>query len=272
MSTPHNSPSKKLKISPEKINGGDIINYIYLLKEREFIKTNENIYKIGKTKQINLSRFAQYPNGSCLYFQMICSNCDKIEKNLINKFKSQSTFVYRSDIGYEYFQGDYKEMIQLIYSTIFSFDFKEIKEKKNEQQQPERQQRQQRQEPEEPEQNEEECNRSLMNDYDDKKIPLNLKQENEETNYLYDFTKSYKITNNPLDYIDMKEINEWINSKNINIYVFDFEKEMNKYSLINNYSNIVFFDNKLYGITKNNSNIYNFNQFMYIPKNHINNH
>jgi len=28
--------------------------YIYLLQTREFIKTNENIYKIGKTKQENL--------------------------------------------------------------------------------------------------------------------------------------------------------------------------------------------------------------------------
>ena len=25
------------------------VEYIYLLKEREFIKTNENIYKVGKT-------------------------------------------------------------------------------------------------------------------------------------------------------------------------------------------------------------------------------
>lgn len=31
--------------------------YIYLLQEREFIKTNENIYKIGKTKQENCKRF-----------------------------------------------------------------------------------------------------------------------------------------------------------------------------------------------------------------------
>ena len=28
-----------------------IINYIYLLQEREFIKTKENIYKVGMTKQ-----------------------------------------------------------------------------------------------------------------------------------------------------------------------------------------------------------------------------
>ena len=49
-----------------------IINYIYLLQEREFIKTKEHIYKVGMTKQENHERFNQYPKGSILLFQMIC--------------------------------------------------------------------------------------------------------------------------------------------------------------------------------------------------------
>ena len=36
--------------------------YIYLLQEREFIKTNEPIYKIGKTKQECLKRIINYSN------------------------------------------------------------------------------------------------------------------------------------------------------------------------------------------------------------------
>lgn len=36
-------------------------NYIYLLQEREFIKTNENVYKVGMTKKENHKRFNQYP-------------------------------------------------------------------------------------------------------------------------------------------------------------------------------------------------------------------
>ena len=39
-------------------------NYIYLLQEREFIKTKENVYKIGMTKKENHKRFNQYPKGS----------------------------------------------------------------------------------------------------------------------------------------------------------------------------------------------------------------
>ena len=46
--------------------------FIYLIKEREFIKTKEPIYKIGKTKQENLQRIKSYPNGSILLLlQMI---------------------------------------------------------------------------------------------------------------------------------------------------------------------------------------------------------
>ena len=46
--------------------------FIYLIKEREFIKTKEKIYKIGKTKQENLQRIKSYPNGSILLLlQMI---------------------------------------------------------------------------------------------------------------------------------------------------------------------------------------------------------
>ncbi len=90
--------------------------YIYLLQEREFTKTTENVYKVGMTKKENHKRFNQYPKGSVLLFQMICNNCKNIEKQVINLFKHH--FKLRKDIGNEYFEGDYKNMIDIIYSTI----------------------------------------------------------------------------------------------------------------------------------------------------------
>ena len=93
-----------------------VINYIYLLQEREFIKTKENIYKIGMTKKENLHRFNQYPKSSLLLFQMICNDCRNSEKQIIKLFKEK--FKHRRDIGNEYFEGEYKSMIDLIYSTI----------------------------------------------------------------------------------------------------------------------------------------------------------
>lgn len=91
-------------------------HYIYLLQEREFIKTNEKIFKIGKTKQENLKRFANYPNGSKLLFQCICINCDDIERDIITSFKD--LFIHKKEVGNEYFEGDYIMMIDIIYTKI----------------------------------------------------------------------------------------------------------------------------------------------------------
>ena len=92
------------------------INYIYLLQERESVRMGENIYKVGMTKKINYTRFNQYPKGSILLFQMVCNNCEKIEKNIIDKFKNN--FILKKDFGNEYFEGDYQSMIDIIYLTI----------------------------------------------------------------------------------------------------------------------------------------------------------
>ena len=91
-------------------------HYIYLLQEREFIKTKENVYKVGRTEKENHSRFNQYPKGSVLLFQMICNDCKNIERQIIKLFKEK--FIRKKDIGNEYFEGNFQLMIDIIYSTI----------------------------------------------------------------------------------------------------------------------------------------------------------
>ena len=92
------------------------IEYIYLIKLREFIKTDEDIYKIGRTTQPNMSRFYQYPKNSLILFQMCCNNSKEIEKNIIYIFKQK--YILKKDVGNEYFKGDYKHMIHDIYKII----------------------------------------------------------------------------------------------------------------------------------------------------------
>jgi hypothetical protein len=91
-------------------------NYIYLLQEREFKTTGQNIYKLGKTKQENLRRFKQYPKGSKLLLQQVCDNCDMLEIELIRDFKKK--YIHRRDIGNEYFEGDYNDMIKYIHNKL----------------------------------------------------------------------------------------------------------------------------------------------------------
>ena len=93
-----------------------LTNYVYLLQEREFIKTNEKIYKIGMTTKPNHTRFNQYPKGSTLLFQIICNDCLSIEKQILSNFKS--TFILRKDIGNEYFEGNFTEMISIISAIV----------------------------------------------------------------------------------------------------------------------------------------------------------
>ncbi len=90
--------------------------YIYLCQLREHIKTNENIYKLGKTKQENLKRFKSYPNGTILICQFKCINCDLIEKKLLILFKEK--YELQKDIGNEYFKGSCSSMVDDIYNYI----------------------------------------------------------------------------------------------------------------------------------------------------------
>jgi hypothetical protein len=98
--------------------------FIYLLREREFIKTNENIYKIGKSKQEFGKRFSQYPNQSQMYLHLYVNDVDKFEKTLIDLFSIE--FNKRIDIGYEYFEGNVNNMLKLIFNCYFNVNFNKI--------------------------------------------------------------------------------------------------------------------------------------------------
>jgi hypothetical protein len=89
----------------KKVNG-----FIYILKEREFIKTNEDIYKIGKTSQKDvIDRIKQYPKNSLLYGYWIISDIDEFEKLLKSSFRIK--FKNKKEIGTEYYEGNIDEMI-----------------------------------------------------------------------------------------------------------------------------------------------------------------
>jgi len=90
--------------------------YIYLLQEREFIRLNENTYKIGRSGQRAFRRMEQYPKGSNVL--MIVSSPDSVrfEREIINLFKSKYT--KRPEYGREYFSGDLQSMLRDISSIV----------------------------------------------------------------------------------------------------------------------------------------------------------
>ena len=101
--------------NPENNNAyenNDNKNFIYLLKEREFLQSNEQVYKLGKTSNPK-NRMASYPKGSMILFLTICNDCGNAERELLAKFRS--IFIPRLDIGREYFQGNKFDMIRILY-------------------------------------------------------------------------------------------------------------------------------------------------------------
>lgn len=87
--------------------------YLYIIQIREFVKTNEPIYKVGRTCDI-IRRYSQYPKSSRLLYLIPCNNLVKQERKLLESLRNQ--FKNRIDIGLEYFEGSLCDII----STMFS--------------------------------------------------------------------------------------------------------------------------------------------------------
>jgi hypothetical protein len=99
----------KLKNKDNKIikNNG----FIYIIHEREFIESNKNIYKLGRTYDTT-KRMGNYPKNSSYCFYRQTNNMVDDETKLIKIFKEK--FIHKKDIGYEYFEGNINDMIKII--------------------------------------------------------------------------------------------------------------------------------------------------------------
>jgi hypothetical protein len=91
--------------------------YVYIVKTREAIRANDNVYKIGRTTQENHRRLNSYPNGSILIYQSETSDCSLTERLI--KQMCKELFKQRLDYGVEYFEVDNKRnLINCIHHCI----------------------------------------------------------------------------------------------------------------------------------------------------------
>ncbi len=90
--------------------------FVYLLQEREFCKTNKNIYVLKCTKcNQDISKLL-YPKNSFIWSFTLCKNLVKTKNEISRVFKQK--YVQRKDIGDCYFQGDLYNMSGDIYDII----------------------------------------------------------------------------------------------------------------------------------------------------------
>ena len=92
--------------------------YNYIIHTREAIRVNENVYKIGRCKNI-ANRFRQYPKGSILMYSSDTSDHVLTEDILIKAFHTH--FVQRKDYGNEYFEGDIDDFIQMFDNVLHAY-------------------------------------------------------------------------------------------------------------------------------------------------------
>jgi len=92
---------------------------IYFIHTRECFRLKENIYKLGRSYNLD-NRVKQYPNDSKILFMMKCNNSKDIEKYLIKLFKKK--FIQKTYYGTEYFEGDVDEMINEIYKYLYRYN------------------------------------------------------------------------------------------------------------------------------------------------------
>lgn len=103
-----------------EISLDDNNHYIYLLQTREFIRTNEPVYKLGRTSNAR-NRLSSYPKGSEILFLMKCTDCKVAERELLIIFKK--VFIKMDEYGAEYFYGPAFDMIRIIGNYFFrNFD------------------------------------------------------------------------------------------------------------------------------------------------------
>jgi hypothetical protein len=118
-----NDTEKERKINEIYIQIEQILNftplldmeYIYLLRTREFKNINVPVYKIGKSKSKNCKeRIQDYAAGYELCLIRCCKNCDNCENQIKKLFNEK----YILETGFEYFKGDFRKMIKDINNII----------------------------------------------------------------------------------------------------------------------------------------------------------
>lgn len=109
--------NEEIKEKQEKLN---VCGCIYLIRTREYLVQDKNIYKVGKTSNNLYERLGKYGKGGEVIFSISVeqSKLDEIEKKIIKLFKTK--FVQKKDIGTEYFEGDKIAMIKEMFDNCFA--------------------------------------------------------------------------------------------------------------------------------------------------------
>ena len=64
----------------------EYVEYIYLIREREFETLDQNVYKVGRSSRTIQTRMNSYPKESVVQFITRCHDSVECEGKIIKKF------------------------------------------------------------------------------------------------------------------------------------------------------------------------------------------
>jgi hypothetical protein len=115
-------PKKTTNISRPVVVNNEEYHYIYIVRPKENVRHEEDVYKIGKTKvknvELNISRLTSYGKGTELVYISQCNDCDILERAIIEEFNKKFD---KHTFGNEYYVGDKYEMIKTIGELLLKY-------------------------------------------------------------------------------------------------------------------------------------------------------
>jgi transcription elongation factor Elf1 len=112
---------KEKKIEYIELTISISINYVSLVWPKEYVRTNEPIYKTGNTvttkNHVNLSRLTSYGVGSKVLLLLECNDALDMERLIKKRFNEEFS---RHEFGTEFFVGDKKIMMKIMMECVMS--------------------------------------------------------------------------------------------------------------------------------------------------------
>jgi hypothetical protein len=100
-----------------------IQEYVYIIRECDFVRLNENIYKIGRTAKANPEdRFQKYRKGTEIVGFFGVKDSIECENKIIKCFSNHNNIKKMSEYGKEYFQGNKNELLNEILQIVINYN------------------------------------------------------------------------------------------------------------------------------------------------------
>ena len=97
--------------------------YVYIIRECDFVRLNEDIYKIGRTAKNNPEdRFEKYRKGTEIIGFFKVNDSIECEKIIIKCFSNHANITKKAEYGKEYFQGNKNELLSEILEIVKNYN------------------------------------------------------------------------------------------------------------------------------------------------------